>query len=247
MLTFEVIALVTLTFLFGGFVKGTIGLGLPVVALAAMAAPLGVKAAMAIMLGPCIITNIWQALAGPSFGELFKRLWSYFLAAVVGVWFGVQILAQTSGNLLLGVLGVILCVYSAISLMRPQIPPPGERERYYAPVAGGLGGVMFGLTGTFIVPGILYLQALGLSRHVMVQALGMTFVTISTALAVSFARNNLIQADMAWIALYAVVPTTIGLALGTRYRHRISEQQFRRIFFISLIVVGLYMLARSIA
>ncbi len=244
--TFEIIALVTITFLFGGFVKGAIGLGLPVVALAFMAAPLGVKAAIAIMLGPCIITNVWQALAGPAFGDLLRRLWSFFLMAVIGVWFGVQILAATSGELLLAVLGIILCIYSLISLLRPQIPPPGEREKYYSPVAGGLGGIMFGMTGTFIVPGVLYLQALGLNRHVMVQALGMIFVAISVVLAVSFARHDLIPAQLALIAVYAVLPTALGLVIGTRYRHRISEQQFRRIFFISLFVVGLYMLTRVI-
>ena len=242
----EILLLVTATFLFGGFVKGTIGLGLPVVSLALLAPPLGVKVAMAIMLGPCIITNIWQALAGESFMDLLRRLWSYLLAAVIGVWFGVSVLAASSGNLLLGLLGIVLAMYSAVSLLRPQIKPPGDREPWLSPIFGGLGGIMFGMTGTFIVPGILYLQALGLSRHVMVQALGMIFVAISVALAVSFQRHALIPANLALLALYAVAPTAAGLVLGTRYRHKISEDQFRRIFFISLFLVGLYMLARAI-
>ncbi len=246
MSTVETLILVTATFLFGGFVKGTIGLGLPVVALAAMAPALGVKAAMAIMLGPCIITNIWQALAGTSLMELLRRLWSYLLAASVGVWFGVNVLAASSGDLLLGLLGTVLAVYSLVSLLRPQIAPPGDREVYLSPVAGGLGGIMFGMTGTFIVPGILYLQALGLTKHVMVQALGLTFVVISVALAVSFQRHSLIPADLALMALYAVLPTAAGLVIGTRYRHAISEDQFRRIFFFSLLVVSLYMLIRAI-
>ena len=246
MTTIEIILLVTATFLFGGFVKGTIGLGLPVVALAFMAPAVGVKVAMAIMLGPCIITNIWQALAGQSLWALLRRLWSYLLAATIGVWFGVTVLAASSGNVLLGLLGIVLAVYSLVSLMRPQIKPPGDREPYMSPIAGGLGGVMFGMTGTFIVPGILYLQALGLTRHVMVQALGITFIVISVALAVSFQRQNLFTSELALIALYAVMPTAAGLVIGTRYRHRISEEQFRRIFFISLLVVGLYMLVRAI-
>jgi len=244
--TIEILVLVTATFLFGGFVKGTIGLGLPVVALALMAPPLGVKAAMAIMLGPCIITNIWQALAGKSFLALLRRLWSYLLAASIGVWFGVNVLAASSGNLLLGLLGIVLAMYSLVSLLRPQIKPPGDKEVILSPVFGGLGGIMFGMTGTFIVPGILYLQALGLTRHVMVQALGMTFVIISVALAVAFQRHSLIPTDLALFALYAVAPTAAGLAIGTRYRHRISEDQFRRIFFISLLVVGIYMLIRAV-
>ena len=246
MWTIETVALVTVTFLVGGFIKGTTGLGLPPVALAFMAAPLGVKAAMGIMLGPCVITNIWQALAGPSLGELVRRLWSYLLAAVVGIWFGVNILAASSGDFLLGVLGLFLALYSIFSLKTPQMPPPGDREKVFSPLFGGLGGIMFGMTGTFLVPGILYLQTLGLKREMMVQALGLTFVTISSALAVSFARHSLVPMDMALISLYALLPTVVGRMVGTRYRHRISEAQFRRLFFIALLAMGIYMRVQAI-
>ena len=104
---------------------------------------------------------------------------------------------------------------------------------------------MFGLTGTFIVPGILYLQALGLKREMMVQALGLTFITISTALAVSFGRHQLVPLDMLLMAGYAVCPTVVGLIIGAKQRHRFSEAQFRRIFFIALLVAGVYMLVRA--
>ncbi|MEM7429434.1 MAG: sulfite exporter TauE/SafE family protein, partial [Pseudomonadota bacterium] len=199
-----------------------------------------------IMLGPCVITNIWQTFAGPSLKELIRRLWSYLAAASVGIWFGVHILAGSSGDFLLGALGLFLALYSAVSLVSPQLPPPGEKERVLSPIFGGVGGIMFGLTGTFLVPGILYLQTLGLKRDMMVQALGLTFLTISTALAVAFARHSLVPQDMALLGLYAVVPTAAGIWAGTRYRSSISEAQFRRLFFIALLAVGLYMLATAI-
>ena len=246
MWTVETVALVTVTFLVGGFIKGATGLGLPPVALAFMAAPLGVKAAMGIMLGPCVVTNIWQTFAGPSLRELVKRLWSYLAAGCVGIWFGVTILAGSSGNFLLGALGIFLTLYSAVSLMSPQLPPPGEKERVLSPVFGGLGGIMFGMTGTFLVPGILYLQTLGLNRHMMVQALGLTFLTISTALAAAMMRHNLVPQDIALLGLFAVAPTALGIWAGTRYRSNISEAQFRKLFFIALLGVGLYLVVRAI-
>ena len=245
MWTLETVALVTLTFLVGGFIKGAVGLGLPPVALAFMAAPLGVKAAMGIMLGPCVITNIWQTFAGPSLRELVQRLWSYLAAAAVGIWFGVNILANSSGNFLLGALGLFLALYSAVSLMSPQLPPPGEKERVFSPLFGGLGGVMFGMTGTFLVPGILYLQTLGLKRDMMVQALGLTFLTISSALAAAMMRHSLVPQDIALLGLFAVAPTAVGIWAGTRYRKSISEAQFRRLFFIALLGVGIYLLVRA--
>jgi hypothetical protein len=245
MWTAEIIVLVTITFLCAGFVKGAIGLGIPVVALAFMAAPLGLKAAMAIIVAPCIVANVWQGLAGSYFGEIMRRLWAYLAAGCIGTWFGVGVLAGTSGELLLGLLGVVLCVYSTVSLLRPQIPPPGEREAIYSPIAGGLGGIMFGMTGTFIVPGILYLQALGFGRDALVQAMGVTFAVITAALAVSFTSRDLFPLEIALLSAFAVVPTGAGWLLGRRYRARISERQFRTFFFSALVVVGVYMVIRA--
>ncbi|MGI9483626.1 MAG: TSUP family transporter [Hyphomicrobiales bacterium] len=245
MLSFEIILLVTVAFLFGGFVKGTIGMGLPIVSLAVMAPPLGLDNAIAIMLAPIIITNTWQALAGPKFAELVKRLGTFLLAAVVGTWIGVSILAQ-SGDVLLAVLGLILCIYAVTYFAGYRVPPPGESEFAASPVAGGLGGILFGMTGNFMVPGVLYVQALGLDRDSLVQALGITFVTISAALAVSFLHHQLIPADAAGLSFYALVPTGIGLTLGRKYRHSISEELFIRYFFFALFLTGIYMIVRAL-
>jgi uncharacterized membrane protein YfcA len=42
------------------------------------------------------------------------------------------------------------------------------------------------------------------------------------------------------------LPTAAGLALGQRYRHHISEELFKRIFLIALLLIGLDMLRRSL-
>ena len=67
MWTFEVVAIVCATFLFAGWVKGVVGLGLPTIALALLAATVGLKEAIALMLIPSMVTNLWQGLAGGAF------------------------------------------------------------------------------------------------------------------------------------------------------------------------------------
>lgn len=248
MLTVGIIALVTVTFLCAGFIKGAVGMGIPVVALAFLAAPLGLKATLAMVVAPCVVSNTWQALAGRHLGEILRRLWGYLAASCAGIWFGVGVLAGSSGEVLLGLLGLLLCVYSLVSLFRPQIPPPERsREPYYGPIAGGLGGIMFGMTGTYIVPGLLYLQALGFKRDALVQAMGVTFAVITAALGAAFAGRNLLTGDMVALSLYAIVPTGVGWLLGWRYRKRISEMLFRRLFFSTLIVIGIYYMIRAFA
>ena len=52
------------TFLIAGAVKGVIGLGLPTVSLALLTIAVDLPRAMALLLVPSFITNLWQAVAG---------------------------------------------------------------------------------------------------------------------------------------------------------------------------------------
>ena len=242
----ETLALIAVAFFAAGCVKGLVGLGLPVVVLAFLALPLGVKPALSLMLIPAVATNIVQAARGGAFLALLHRLWSFLLAAAIGIRFGAKLLSAIPQETAMVAVGSLLVVYAAVSLNTPQIKPPGRLEPILSPLAGGLGGLSFGATGVFIVPGSLYLQALGLDKDRMVQALGLTFVTISTSLLGAFFAEGYMTSDRALLSAAALVPTFAGLWLGQRYRERVSEAAFRTIFFRALVLTGLYFIATNL-
>jgi len=237
-----IIALVMLTFLAGGLVKGTIGLGLPVVVLTLLTPFIGLRDALALFLVPGVASNVWQATHGNALRPLARRLRWFLAAAVAGILAGVQVLAGGDTALLERLLGAMLIVYSVAALTALRLPPPGRHEPWLSPLAGGMGGVMFGMTGIFIVPGILYLQTLGFRRDALVQALGITFVTISGTLAVAMGGAGLVSGAQAALSAVALAPTFLGLWVGRRLRHRISEEGFRRLFFLGLIGAGGFMI-----
>jgi len=246
MLTIELILFVCATFLLGGIVKGAVGLGLPVVAIALLAPVLGLKSAMAIMVIPCFITNIWQGLSGGNFINIIRRIWPLLLTSFFGIWFGVYFLAVSNTYWLTAFFGLMLSIYSAFSLARPQIPPPGKWEAWTTPMAGGISGFTFGLTGSYMVPGVLYIQALGLNRDMLVQTLGIIFILITGTLGLSLTSNNLMPAHLGYLSAIALAPTAAGIMLGLKLRRRISEEQFRRIFFWALLLIGIYMMIRAL-
>ena len=241
----ETIALVAVTFLIAGLVKGVVGLGLPTVALALLTATLGLKEAIALMLIPSLVTNIWQGVVGGALGAIVRRLWPLFAMACIGTWFGTVVLARGDAAVLSGVLGVLLSFYAATSLATPQIPPPGRWEPWLSPSVGALGGLATGMTGSFVVPGVLYLQALGLPRDVLVQAMGVTFTVLTVALAAALGGQGLLRADVGLMSALALVPAATGMVLGQRVRRRLSEDLFRRVFFAALLILGLYIIARA--
>ena len=232
-------------FFVGGFVKGAIGLGLPVVVLATLALVMPLREAMAVFLIPGLVSNFWQATNGPHLPAIVRRLWSYMIAGIIGIAIGVSIMAGTKSQAMVVVLGVLLIAYSLHALLAPRIPAPGRHEVWMSPAAAGVGGVLFGMAGIFIVPGILYLEALRMPRDQFVQALGVTFMTITGGLAIFMTSHALVTWPLAILSAIGLLPVLLGLWFGRRARRHISEQGFRKIFFYALIVSGIYMIVRN--
>lgn len=234
------LALIALVFLVAGAVKGTVGLGLPTVALALLAALLGLQPAMALILAPALASNVWQALAGSNGRALFARIWPLLLTTAVTIWLGVQVLASVREELPRALLGLVLIGYAGLGLFQVRVYLPQRWERWAAPCAGAVNGVLTGITGTFVVPSVLYLQAIGLSRDRLVQAMGMQFLVCTLALAAALGDRQLIDGELAGLSLLAVVPALAGLWAGRRLRALCDEAQFRRLLFAALGLLGLY-------
>lgn len=246
MWTPETFAVIALAFGLGGFVKGIVGMGLPLVALALLTTMIGLREAIALMLVPVLATNLWQATVGGAFWDLTWRLWPLLAATALFTWVGAGVLARADSTVLAAVLGTILSLYAAFGLTRPQLPPPGRHERWMTPAVGVLAGLATGMTGTFVVPGTMYLQALGLKRDHLVQALGIAFVVVTLALGVALAGHGLLPRELAGMSVMALAPTVLGVGLGLMVRRRLSEAIFRKVFFLSLLVVGLQLAARPL-
>lgn len=241
----ETIVVIGVTFFIAGLVKGVIGLGLPTLSLALLTATLGLKPAMALLLFPSFVTNVWQGAVGGAFLSVVRRLWTLLAAVCIATWFGVHVLAKTEIALLSALLGGLLSVYSVFNLARPRVSSLGRSEVWLSPIIGGINGVLTGMTGSFVVPGVLYLQALALPRDVMIQAMGILFAVSTVALAVSLGDHRLLSMELGTLSVGAIIPALIGMGLGQKVRHRLSETVFSKVFFGSLLVLGIYIVLRS--
>lgn len=247
MSTTETALIVAATFLLAGFVKGIIGFGVPTVSLAILTAALGLQPAMALLLLPSFVTNAWQGLTGGALLAILRRTWTFLAPACVATWFGVGVLAASDPQLLSALLGVLLCAYAALGLTRPQMPHPGRHEAWLSPLVGVVNGVLTGMTGSFVVPGVPYLQALGLTRDELVQAMGVLFTVSTVALAAGLNDQRLLSVGLAGLSAAAVVPALVGMVAGQVARRRLSEARFRTVFFVALGILGAWMAVRALA
>ena len=244
---FDIFALLAVvgTFLLAGVVKGVIGLGLPTVSLALLTVTVGLPNAMALLLAPSFVTNLWQALAGGNGRAVLRRLWPFLLTATVTVWLGATALTRVDVAWLSALLGALLVVYSTANLAGLRCAITARREAWVGPLAGAANGILTGMTGSFVVPGVLFLQALGLSREALIQAMGMLFTASTLALAVALRGHGFLDVELGVLSAVAVFPAVIGMALGRRLRQRLPEPRFRQVFFVSLLLLGVYIIIKA--
>ncbi|MBS0520685.1 MAG: sulfite exporter TauE/SafE family protein [Proteobacteria bacterium] len=235
------------TFLLAGLVKGVIGMGLPTVAMGMLALALPPAEAAALLVIPSFVTNVWQLLAGPSFAVLARRLWPMMAGIVVGTVAGAGILAGDVAGVAGVGLGLALVVYALVGLAGLGLSVSPRREVWLAPLIGLSTGLVTGATGVFVLPAVPYLQAIGLEREDLIQALGLSFTVSTVALALGLLRVEAWQAGSLWLSLAALVPALGGMQAGQALRRRLPAVLFRRVFFFGLLLLGLYLSARGLA
>lgn len=237
--------LICLVFAFAGFTKGIIGLGLPTIAMGLLAVVLPPAEAAALLILPSLVTNAWQMLDGPHLGHLLRRLWPLNVGVCLGTWLGAALLAGIGGRHGGLALGLALIAYAASGLAALRLVVPRAAELFLGPIAGVLTGSITAATGVFVIPAVPYLQAIGLQKDELVQALGLSFTVSTLALAVALAGVDAFAADLVMPSLVAVLVSLIGMRLGQAVRARLKPQAFRLCFFASLLTLGAYLALRG--
>lgn len=233
-------------FALAGFVKGVIGLGLPTISVGLLGIVMTTAEAARLLVLPSLLTNIWQAFAGPALRPLLARLWTMFAGIGLGAMAGAGLLAGEHVALASAALGVTLMVYAVFGLAAPELRTPPRREVWVAPLVGLATGLVTGATGIFVIPAVPYLQSLGLDKDELVQALGLSFLVSTVALAFALAGAGEIDGDFLRATLLALVAALAGMGLGQLCRDRLSGAAFRRWFFIGLGALGLWLTLRAL-
>ncbi|MEN0105071.1 MAG: sulfite exporter TauE/SafE family protein [Pseudomonas sp.] len=234
--------LVLATFLLAGTVKGVIGLGLPTVAMGLLGLAMLPPQAAALLLVPSTVTNLWQLAFGGALWGLLKRLWPMLLLIVLGTGLGSWWLGLGSGRSMTRLLGAALLVYALSGLFLPTLQVPAAWERWLGPLCGLLTGIVTAATGVFVIPAVPYLQALGLPRNALVQALGLSFTVSTLALGAGLAWRGEVGGAELGASVIALLPALAGMLLGQWLRQCISAVVFKRVFFIGLGLLGLHLL-----
>lgn len=232
-------------FLLAGTVKGVVGMGLPTVAMGLLSLRMAPAEAASLLLLPSLLTNVQQAATGGAMVPLLRRLWPMLLAVAIGTLLSTGVIAGRDTRLASAGLGALLLAYALLGLGQWALPPPGRHERVLGVLAGALTGLATGATGVFVLPSLPWLVSLRLPREALLQSLGLCFSAATLALALGLAWQGALSTGALPASALALLPTLLGVAIGNRLRARLPPQLFRRLFFVTLALLGAHILWRA--
>src|SRR5947209_17619082 len=130
------IAIVGGAFTLAGFVKGVIGLGLPTVSIGILGLVMAPVEAVALLVVPSLVTNIWQLALGPNFRPLLARQWTMLVAICVGIAIGSYLFGTVQVPGATRWLGTALLAYAASGPLPIRLHVRQRDEPILSPIVG---------------------------------------------------------------------------------------------------------------
>ena len=235
---------VALTFVAAGVVKGTIGVGLPLLAVPLLALVLPPATAIALLAVPVLASNVWQALDGRGSRENLRRFLPLSVMLLITTLISVRLALSLPADVLTTLIAASVLCAVVLMLLDQGEGIAGPRERWMGPTVGVLAGAMGGvssMTGPFI---ITYLMGLRLPREVFIGSISIIYLFGMVPLYASMAVYGTLGRSEALVSAVGLLPLALGMALGKRLRRRLSEAAFRRVLFAFLAGLALLLMLR---
>ena len=231
-------------FLFGGVVKGIVGIGLPLVLVPLTTQFLDVPAAIALLTVPMIATNIGQACEGGHTIAAIRRLAPVLVTLIPAIWLGVHLLLGIDRRLLNGMLGVTFVILAVLLLCLPRMRFSSAADWWSGPLAGLIAGLLGGMSAMFGPPMIVWLVGRGTNPDTFVKSMAILAFAGSASLLLALGGSG----AMAWsdllVSAVAIVPIQLGLPVGRWLRRGIKPEVFRVGVLVLLALGGLDLLRR---
>jgi uncharacterized membrane protein YfcA len=233
-------------FMLAGFVKGVVGLGLPTVSMGLLAVTMAPSQALAIVIVPAVVTNIWQTFVGHYLRDIVRRLWPLLIGTALGIWLNRGSLTGSYAHYIPIALGILLVIYAVMGLSKFAFTVARSNEKWIGGIVGVVTGLISAATGVQVIPSMPFLQAIGMEKDELVQALGVFFTVATLALSINLTASGLLSASTALPGAIAMGCSFAGMFIGQAVRSRMPADGFRRWFLIAMIFLGLYLAGAAI-
>ena len=232
----------------GGLIKGTLGVGTPLLTVPLMALVLPAQMAVTLMAIPVVVANLWQVSRAKHVQSAADRFWPTFLAILLGTYIGVKVLSTIDERSLLMLVGFIVIAFTLLQASSYRFRLPQKLEKPAGFVFGLSSGVIGGVSSMFGPVLIIYLVSVrDLDKDRFVGAISFLYIAAVVPWAAMLYWFGILDLNMFVLSTAATLPVIVGLVIGQRLRQRVSDQHFQHLVLVVLLASGGTMLWRAFA
>jgi uncharacterized protein len=233
-----IIAALVCSLIAAGFLKGTIGIGMPVVALPLLSLFLDVKSAAMLLSMPLIFSNLPQALEGGKTGRCLMQLTPVFIGMIPGLFLGVRVLLALNADTAKIIAGLVLMGVGGMTLLAPKLQLQSRLVLPAGMAFGFFGGILGGIAA---MPGplvFIFLLAKGLRGKAFTKEASLYLVVSAGLLALLLTASRAFSWLDVSVSAAAMVPVAIGMYAGQHMRDKIAPETFKTLVLIAVIAAG---------
>ena len=245
-------SLITLIFvlavaLCAGVVKGVVGFAMPMILISGLTLVLPPETALAALILPTLITNVWQSLRQgvQSALQTIREFKVFLLCGLIFLITSAQFVRVLEPRYLYGFIGVLVTVFTVTQLLGLRTKSFKKSVRVEL-AAGALAGFTGGLSGVWGPPTVAYLTAIDTSKQEQMRAQGVIYGLGAVALAGAHIQTGVLRAETLPLTLAILPCALLGLWLGFKLQDRIAQQTFRTATLMVLAIAGVNLLRRAV-
>ena len=223
------------------FVKGSIGFGFPTLGTPLLSLVTDVRTAVVLLIVPNIAMDGLQFARLGAPGAVMRRFTTLLVAGAVGTLLGTRLLVGLSPRVATVLLGAVVLLYVALSMLgaAPRVAPRWERS--VSPLVGFVAGVIGGVTNVPGTPLVMYFNALGLAKPEFVAAVAFTFIVYKAVQLGAVIYFGLLTWELVGWSLALTLVGLGGFAVGLRVQDRLDARAFNRAVLGFLALLGLWL------
>jgi len=237
-LTITKIAAIAGILLISGLIKGTMGVGLPLIAVPLISQIESVPIAITMLATASVLSNGYQAIRNGEILPVARRFWPLFIPLVTALFAGARLLVSLDEKMLGLILGASLLVFAVVTPFQRRFEIGARHERVLSPLVGLVAGFLGGVSSFYGPPLIMYIVALRLPRDFFVSAVSAALLLGGLPLLVSLFVYGIMGRDEFILSCLGVIPVFAGLLIGQRVQRRIPQETFRKWLFVILGLIG---------
>ena len=239
------ILIIILAVLAGGLVKGTLGFGMPMVALPIIAFIIPPTTAMILLCAPIFLTNFLQIKFKEGISSY--RFLPMFLSLVVGLIIGARLILEININTITQIIAVSIIFAALVNCFGIKINDIKQsHEKVITTIIGFGSGILGGLSTFYGPPMLAYLVAVDLPKEKFVRTVSTMYFIGSFPLYGSLIYYGFATKEDLIFSLILIIPAFISQQIGTKIRDKINHKQFRVCVLLTLIILGISLFVKTI-